>query len=187
MVRLTAGPTSVLFTGDLGRPHDPVMLEPARPPASDYVVVESTYGDRRHDSIDPQERLAAVIARTAARGGAVLVPAFAVGRAQSLLYHLYKLKESGRLPPVPIFLDSPMAVDASDIFCRHGGEHRLTHAECRSMCGVAHYVRSVEESKSLDHRAMPTVIISASGMATGGRVLHHLKAMAPDPKRARSC
>lgn len=182
MVRLDDGAVSVLFSGDLGRPHDPVMLEPARRPASDFVVVESTYGDRRHDTTDVEQRLAEIVSSTAARGGTVIIPAFAVGRAQSLLYHLDRLKRRGALPPIPIYLDSPMAIDASDILCRHVGDHRLGDGECRRMCSVAHYVQSVEESKSLDRQTMPMVIVSASGMATGGRVLHHLKAMAPDPR-----
>lgn len=182
MVRLDDGAVSVLFSGDLGRPHDPVMLEPARRPASDFVVVESTYGDRRHDTTDAEQRLSEIISTTAARGGTVIIPAFAVGRAQSLLYYLDRLKRRGDLPPIPIYLDSPMAIDASDILCRHVGDHRLGDGECRRMCNVAHYVQSVEESKSLDRQTMPMVIVSASGMATGGRVLHHLKAMAPDPR-----
>ena len=101
-----------------------------------------------------------------------------------MLYHLNRLRQTGHLPSLPIYLDSPMAVDASDIFCRHAGEHKLPESECRRMCSVAHYVQSVDESKALDRQTMPKVIISASGMATGGRVLHHLKAMAPDPRNA---
>lgn len=182
MAHVTHEGTSVLFSGDLGRAGDPIMLEPAQPPASDYLVVESTYGDRRHEKLDPEQKLADIIAKTAARGGTVLVPAFAVGRAQSLLYYLHRLKSAGRMAQIPVFLDSPMAVSASDIFCRHLGDHKLTETECTSMCSVAHYVRNAAESKALDHSAMPAVIISASGMATGGRVLHHLKVMAPDPR-----
>ena len=182
MVRLSDAETSVLFSGDLGRPHDPVMVAPTPRPASDFVVVESTYGDRRHDTTDAEQRLAEIVSATAARGGTVIIPAFAVGRAQSLLYHLDRLKQRGALPPVPIYLDSPMAIDASDIFCRYAGDHRLSRGECRRMCDGVHYVRSAEESKALDRQTMPMVIISASGMATGGRVLHHLKAMASDPR-----
>jgi len=182
MVRLSDGAVSVLFSGDLGRPHDPVMLEPARRPVSDFLVVESTYGDHRHEATDGEQGLAEIISGTAARGGAVVIPAFAVGRAQSLLFHLDRLRRRGDIPPIPIYLDSPMAIDASDILCRHAGEHRLAEGECRRMCDVARYVQSAEESKSLDRQTMPRVVISASGMATGGRILHHLKAMAPDPR-----
>lgn len=122
------------------------MFEPAQPPASDYLVVESTHGDRRHEKLDPEQKLAGIIARTAARGGTVLAPAFAVGRAQSLLYYLHRLKSASRMPQIPVFLDSPMAVSASDIFCRHLGDHKLTPAECRSACSMVHYTGFVSSS-----------------------------------------
>jgi metallo-beta-lactamase family protein len=146
------------------------------------LIIESTYGNRRHDRRDPAEALAQIVEKTVSRGGTVVIPAFAVGRAQSLLFHLYRLKSQGRLSSVPIYLDSPMAVDASEIFCRETRDHKLPEAECRRSCAVARYVRSVEESKALTADPMPKVIISASGMATGGRVVHHLKRYAPDPR-----
>jgi len=149
---------------------------------ADYLVVESTYGNRRHDRTDPQAALAEIIELTTGRGGTVIIPAFAVGRAQTLLYHLERLKASGRLTNVPIFLNSPMAFDASDILCRHMEDQKLSEAACKRACGVARYVRDVEESKALNENPMPKVIVSASGMATGGRVLHHLKRFAPDPR-----
>jgi len=158
------------------------MVDPTAIRHADYLLVESTYGDRVHEVQDPEATLANVITRTAARGGTVIIPAFAVGRAQTLLFHLDRLKKAERIPDLPVFLDSPMAIDASEIFCNHLGEHRLTAAECRSACAVARYVQSVEESKELDANTVPKVIISASGMATGGRVLHHLKHFAPDPR-----
>ncbi len=182
IVELIAGGTTLVFSGDLGRSGDPIMRDPAIVRQADFLVVESTYGDRTHEPTDPEDALAEVIARTAQRGGVVLVPTFAVGRAQTLLYHLDRLKRAQRIPDLPIFLDSPMAVDASGIFCDHLGEHRLTPEQCRSLCRVARYVSGVEESKGLDRDAMPKVILSASGMATGGRVLHHLKVFAPDPR-----
>lgn len=110
----------------------------------------------------------------------MIIPAFAVGRAQSLLYHLSRLKQSNHIPDVPIFLDSPMAIDASKIFCEHRGEHRLSAHECHKTCGIARYIQSPEESKEIGRAPLPKVIISASGMATGGRVLHHIKHYAPD-------
>lgn len=171
---------TVVFSGDLGRQTDPVMLPPESLRKADYLIVESTYGDRRHDPHDPEEALAKIIGRTVSRGGTLLVPAFAVGRAQSLLYFLQQLKASHRIPNVPIYLDSPMAVDASDLFCRHSHDHRLSDEECKATCRVAHFVRSVDESKALNGNRMPKIILSASGMATGGRVLHHLKRLAPD-------
>lgn len=173
---------TIVFSGDLGRYNDATMVDPVGIAKADYLVVESTYGNRRHDARDPEDALAEVIGRTVGRGGTVVIPAFAVGRAQSLLFHLHRLKASRRLPDIPVFLDSPMAVDASKIFCKHIADHRLSEDECRGACAVAHYVQSVEESKALMSNSMPKVIISASGMATGGRVLHHLKSYAPDAR-----
>ena len=181
-IQLDWNGTKVVFSGDLGRYNDVTMVDPVQVENADYLVVESTYGNRRHDVRDPEDALAEIIGRTVGRGGTVVIPAFAVGRAQSLMFHLNRLKTSRRIPDVPVFLDSPMAVDASDIFCKHVADHRLTERECREACAVAHYVRSVEESKALTVNSMPKVIISASGMATGGRVLHHLKSYAPDAK-----
>lgn len=112
----------------------------------------------------------------------MLIPAFAVGRAQAILYHLHRLKQARRIPDVPVFLDSPMAIDASEIFGTYAREHRLSAAQCRAFCGVATYVRNAEDSKKLDGNRVPMVLISASGMATGGRILHHLKVFAPDPR-----
>jgi metallo-beta-lactamase family protein len=149
---------------------------------TDYLLVESTYGDRRHDARDGREALAEVVEKTVARGGTVVIPSFAVGRSQTLMFHFDRLKAKGRLSNVPIFLDSPMATEAADAYCRHLSDHRLSAAQCRRACAVAQYVRTVEESKALTANPMPKVIISASGMATGGRVLHHLKRYAPDPR-----
>ena len=129
-----------------------------------------------------KQALAEIIERTVGRGGTVVIPAFAVGRAQALLFHLERLKAAGKLRNVPIFLNSPMATDASDILCRHMPDQRLSEEACRRACGVARYVQSVEESKALNEDPTPKVIVSASGMATGGRVLHHLKRYAPDPR-----
>ncbi|MCC6888918.1 MAG: MBL fold metallo-hydrolase [Hyphomicrobiales bacterium] len=173
---------TIVFSGDLGRYGDPIFHDPVPIKRADYLLVESTYGDRQHDQIGPATALEAVVARTVARGGTVVIPAFAVGRAQSLLYHLRRLKDDGRLGSVPVFLDSPMAVDASEVFCRRLQDHRLSEHQCRMACDVATYVRSTEESKALTANTVPKVIISASGMATGGRVLHHLKRYAPDAK-----
>lgn len=183
-VELTAGDTSIAFSGDLGPPNSATMADPAVVRHADYLVVESTYGNRKHETADPEEALASVITRVAARGGTVLIPAFAVGRTQTILFHLDRLKRADRIPDVPVFLDSPMAIDASEILCRHFGEHRLSEAQCRTACGVTHYVREASESKALDANSMPKIIISASGMATGGRILHHLKFYAPDARNA---
>ena len=181
-VELTAGATTVLFSGDLGRPDDLIMRAPAPIERADYIVAESTYGDRLHDASDAEQLLGQVIQRTAARGGIVVIPAFAVGRAQSLLYAIYRLRQRSEIPDVPVYLNSPMAIDMTDIYHRHRAEHRLSEQECNGMARVATMVRTTEESRALVGRRQPAVIVSASGMATGGRVLHHLKALAPDPR-----
>lgn len=173
---------SVLFSGDLGRPNDRLMPAPARVKQADYLVLESTYGDRLHDSADPRIKLAEVIGRTVERKGVVVIPVFAVGRAQELLYYIHLLKAAGTLPDIPVYLNSPMAVDATRIFHNHRGEHRLTPEQCDALCGTARIVNSVEESKRLNAQRGPMIILAASGMATGGRVVHHLKAFAPDPR-----
>ena len=182
IVTLSDGATTTVFSGDLGRLDDPILPPPTPIRHADYVVVESTYGDRLHDDADPAAQLAGVIHRTAARGGTVLVPSFAVGRAQTLLYHLAALKRDGRIPGLPVFLDSPMAASAQRVFREHAGDLRLTPAECQAVCSVAETTETVEESRRIDRMRYPRVIVSASGMATGGRVLHHLKTLAPDEK-----
>lgn len=181
-VEIRWGGKTVVFSGDLGRYDDPITPDPEPVSHADCLIVESTYGDRRHDPVAPAQALLQVIERTTARGGTAVIPAFAVGRAQELLYLLSKLKQDGALPLTPIYLDSPMATDATDLLCRHGADHKLAEDVCRASCEVATYTRDVEESKALSHNSMPKVIISASGMATGGRVLHHLKAYGPDAR-----
>jgi metallo-beta-lactamase family protein len=174
--------TSILFSGDIGRPNDPIMVAPSIVRKANYLVIESTYGDRRHDPTDPQVALASIINRTIKRRGVIVVPAFAVGRAQSLLYYIHLLKKSKAIPNIPVFLNSPMAANVNHVFHDHLGEHRLTPPQCEAMCNAAHIVNSVEESKALNNRKGPMILIAASGMATGGRVLHHLEAFAPDPR-----
>lgn len=176
------GGKRIAFSGDLGRYGDPIMHDPAPVSEADYVVIESTYGNRIHEQGDPTEMLGSVIERTVQRGGTVVIPAFAVGRAQSLLYHLWKLRSSGRLSTIPIYLDSPMAISATDLLHAHRNDHRLSTEDCASVCGIAIYTRDVEASKEITASSFPKVVISASGMATGGRVLHHLKAFAPGRK-----
>jgi metallo-beta-lactamase family protein len=180
MIEITWGDHILLFSGDLGRPLDTTMKPPEVVARADWLVVESTYGNRKHNGASAEDALAEAIGRAAARGGSVIVPAFAVGRSQTLLVHLYRLRAAKRIPDLPIFFDSPMAIDATEIFQRHKDDHKLSAAEVRAAFAVARYVHTSEESKSLDQMAMPKVIVSASGMATGGRVLHHLKSYAPD-------
>lgn len=172
----------VLFSGDLGRSDDLLMRPPAAPPAADWVVIESTYGDRRHAAVDPEAELGGAIHRAVERGGVVVVPAFAVGRAQLLLHLIAQLKSRRVIPDIPVFLNSPMASDVRQLYHEHAGEHRLTKEECDAMCRAAHVVNTVEESKQLNARPGPMILIAGSGMATGGRVVHHLKAFASDAR-----
>jgi len=181
-VRLDDGSRSILFSGDIGRPHDLVLKPPVQMDGADYLVVESTYGDRPHKNSDPLLELGKVINRTAARGGVVVIPAFAVGRAQSLLHCIQLLKAQGVIHNIPVYLNSPMAASAMQVYLKHKSELRLTAAECDALAHAAHIVQTPEESRLLNARHGPMVIIAASGMATGGRVVHHLKAFAPDKR-----
>lgn len=173
----------LVFSGDLGRYGDPLMPAPLPIPQADYLVIESTYGNRAHGKESVLDALEAIIVRTVRRGGTVVIPSFAVGRAQSLLYHLWQLKQAKRLPrDLPVFLDSPMASGAVDVYLRHLADQRLTRADARAALTMATCVTDVEQSKALDASPMPKIIVSASGMATGGRVIHHLKHYLPDPR-----
>jgi metallo-beta-lactamase family protein len=181
-VRIEHAGLSLTFSGDLGRSKDLVMKSPDAPRATDYLIVESTYADRLHPAVDPDDELARWLASACARGGVTVIPAFAVGRAQALLLRIARLKETKQLPDVPVYLDSPMATDVTALYSRLGSEHRLSAEEVASMCRCAQLINSAQESKSLDQRHGPLIILSASGMATGGRVIHHLKAFAGDPR-----
>ncbi|MFZ5477861.1 MAG: MBL fold metallo-hydrolase [Myxococcota bacterium] len=183
-VRIEGDGTDVVFSGDVGRPNDPLMHPPRPFREARNLVVESTYGDRRHEAGDPADALAAVVRRVAKRGGIVMIPAFAVGRSQEILLILARLKAAGAIPDVPVYLNSPMAIDATRIFCGHPGEHRLSPAECHAMCHVATYVRETKDSIELNGKRGPMVVIAGAGMLTGGRILHHLKAWGADPKNA---
>ncbi|MDI3211091.1 MBL fold metallo-hydrolase [Arthrobacter sp. AL12] len=183
-VHVRIGSRSVHFTGDLGRADDPLMYPPRPLVASDVLVTESTYGIRKHSTVDPEQQLRDIINRVAKRGGVVLFAAFAVGRAETLMLYLSRLRSKNLIPDIPVYLNSPMAIDASGMYQRHPEEHRLKEQEYMNMYKVAKLTRSVDESKLLNLRGGPMIIISASGMLTGGRVLHHLAAYGPDPKNA---
>lgn len=157
-----------------------MMHAPEAVPEADYIVIESTYGNRRHNPGDALEALAEVIERTVRRGGTVVIPAFAVGRAQALIHDVWRLRQKGRLQNVPAYLDSPMAINASDLLHQHAQEHKLSRHEYEDACAAVTYVRDVEASKALSANRYPKIIIAASGMATGGRVLHHIAAFGPD-------
>ncbi|WP_395686329.1 MBL fold metallo-hydrolase RNA specificity domain-containing protein [Caenimonas koreensis] len=181
-VQVDNGSRSVLFSGDIGRPNDMVLKPPVQMDGADYLVVESTYGDRVHEASAPLDMLADVVNRTTKRGGVVVIPAFAVGRAQSLLHCLRILRTQGRIADVPVYLNSPMAASATAAYLKHGDQLRLDRGECEAMASLPHIVQTPEESEALNSRKGPMIIIAASGMATGGRVVHHLKAFAPDPR-----
>ncbi|HEX6833492.1 MAG TPA: MBL fold metallo-hydrolase [Rudaea sp.] len=182
-VALDDGRNTLVFSGDLGRPHDAVMLPPRAIERADWLLIESTYGDRVHSRVSAEDELAAAVARTIRRGGVVVVPAFAVGRTQALLHCIHRLKAQGRIPAaLPVYLDSPMACDVTTLYQRFASEHRLDRTECEATCHTATFVTSVEQSKKLAASHRPMILIAASGMAAGGRVVHHLRAFAPDPR-----
>lgn len=175
---------SIAFSGDLGRKSDPVTRFPEFFKGADVLVVESTYGNREHSKADPLSQLCEVILKTIQRKGVLLIPSFAVGRAQQVQYYIDQLKQAKKIPNVPVFLNSPMAKSANTVFCSHFDETKLSLAEAKKVCSAAHPIGSVEESIALNLSKDSMIIIAASGMATGGRVLHHLKAFAPDPKNS---
>jgi metallo-beta-lactamase family protein len=177
-----SGAKSIAFSGDLGRKGDPITRDPNFDLGADDLVVESTYGNRRHLESNPKEELGKVIMRTFERKGTLLIPSFAVGRAQLILHYIRQLKLNKSIPDIPVFLNSPMALKANHVFSEHAEESKMSRQEAREICATATSVTSVEESIALNERKDPVIIIAASGMATGGRVLHHLKTVAPDPK-----
>ena len=172
----------ILFSGDVGRPSDFIMKTPTAPVYADYLVVESTYGNRLHDKRDIKDNLADAVNETLRHGGTVLIPAFAVGRSQMVIYLLYQLQRKGLIPRVPIYLDSPMAISATELLLRHHQLHRLSAQECKAMEENVHFCRTVDQSIALNNLQSPAIIVSASGMATGGRVLHHLMRLITDSR-----
>ncbi len=183
-LQLKVGASTIHFSGDLGRAKDTVMNPPANFQGADILVVESTYGDRSHPEVNPEDELELGLKPVLERGGTVVIPAFAVGRTQALMLSLWRLMETGRIPRVPIYVNSPMAQNATHMYHRHQEEHKVDTAEFEAMYSVAKLVQTVEESKALNENKLAKVIISASGMMTGGRVLHHVKAFGSDPKNA---
>jgi metallo-beta-lactamase family protein len=171
----------ILFSGDVGRPDDMLMNPPDMPPDADTVLIESTYGNREHPHENLIAELAPALRKVSARGGVAVVPVFAVGRAQAVLHAIAKMKAQGDIPHgLPVFLDSPMAVHTTDLFQRHPDAHRLNAHELKDLKHMATMIESVEASKALSNRHGPMVVLAASGMATGGRVLHHLARYLPD-------
>jgi metallo-beta-lactamase family protein len=181
-LRLELGSTSITFSGDVGRANDPVMKAPEPLRDTAYLVIESTYGDRRHPATDVLDELARVVNETIERRGTLVVPAFAVGRAQHLLHLLAELEAQRRIPALKVYLDSPMAIDATHLFCQHRIDHQISEAACTRMCKLPEYTPTADQSKAIDRSREPSIIISASGMATGGRVIHHLRRFLPDAR-----
>lgn len=176
------------FTGDLGRPHHPILRDPQRLPRIDYLITESTYGNRLHEAIESmKERLHRIVHDTVERGGRLIIPAFSVGRTQNLVYYLAELFHEGRLPPVKVFVDSPLAIEATHVYRDHPECYDRETLEMLANdvnpfgFGLLTYTRSQEESMALNTLREPCIVIAASGMCEGGRILHHLKHGVGDP------
>ncbi|NDE51896.1 MAG: MBL fold metallo-hydrolase [Actinobacteria bacterium] len=181
-VQLRDDDVRVTFSGDVGRPDSRVMQPPSRLQPTDVLVLESTYGNKAHPVDDSRQRLKSIANDTLSRGGTLLIPSFAVGRTQEILSLLSDLRVEGEIPDIPVYVNSPMATDATELFLRFRDEHKLSPSQCQRMSQHVQYVRSVEGSKALTRDESPKIVISASGMATGGRVLRHLTQLAPDPR-----
>jgi metallo-beta-lactamase family protein len=180
----------VVFSGDLGRYDQPILNDPTPPSRADFLLCESTYGDRDHPDGSVPDALADAINRVAERGGAVVIPSFAVGRTQTLMYYLRQLAEAKRIPQLPVYVDSPMAINVTDIYARHREDHDLDFATREQgpqgdplNLRAVHLTQTVDDSKAINNVAS-CIIISASGMATGGRILHHLVQRLPNPRNA---
>jgi len=183
-------PFTIIFSGDVGRYDEPILNDPSAADEADYLLVESTYGDRLHDQHNPKDRLAEIINATAARGGKIIIPAFAVGRTQLLVYYLRELEDEGRIPVLPVAVDSPMGAEATRLYTRHKEDHDMDMQRLENLrrnplaTRNFHLVQGRSGSKALMGEKGPMIIISASGMATGGRVLHHLARFLPDSNSA---
>ncbi|HET6440541.1 MAG TPA: MBL fold metallo-hydrolase, partial [Anaeromyxobacter sp.] len=181
-------PRRILFSGDLGRYGAPILPDPEPGAAADALLVESTYGGKRHEGEAPDAALSAEVKRAAERGGVLLIPAFAIGRTQEILFTLKALEQARAIPELPVYVDSPMAVDATPLFLAHREDqdeemaHRVAAGEEPLRPARLSFVRSVAQSKGLNDQSGPFILLSASGMATGGRVLHHLARLLPDPR-----
>jgi metallo-beta-lactamase family protein len=180
----------IVFSGDIGRYDQPILNDPEPPSHADYLLCESTYGDRDHPAGDVNEELAVIVNRVAKRGGAIVIPAFAVGRTQTLMYILRELENQQRIPRLPVYVDSPMAISVTSLYMAHPEDHDLEFAQLERSggdplnCHEVHMTRTVEESKQINSVTSPCIILSASGMATGGRILHHLARRLPDARNA---
>jgi metallo-beta-lactamase family protein len=183
----------VVFSGDIGRYDQPILNDPTTPSTTqlDVLLCESTYGDREHPDGDVAQLLADIVNRVVKRGGSIVIPSFAIGRTQTFMYYLRELEDAQKIPRVPVYVDSPMALSATDLYLKHHEDHDLdfTRAEDGGKGDPLdvhefHLARTAEESKAINSVKTPCIIISASGMVSGGRVLHHLAQRLPDPKNA---
>ncbi|MGC2670809.1 MAG: MBL fold metallo-hydrolase [Candidatus Acidiferrum sp.] len=182
----------VVFSGDIGRYDQPILKDPTTPPSkADVLLCESTYGDREHAAGDPAELLAGIVNRVAKRGGSIVIPAFAIGRTQTFMYYLRQLEDQQRIPRLPVYVDSPMALSATDLYLKYKEDHDLDFLREESGgkgdpldVHEFHLTRSVEDSKAINNVKTPCIIVSASGMLSGGRVLHHLAQRLPDARNA---
>lgn len=181
-VIVSDGTQKLTFSGDLGRPHQLIMKSPPPLTQTDFLVIESTYGNRRHEKDDTLKIIGEAVHATVARKGVLVIPCFAIARTEAILYCLYQLKQKGMLPNIPIFLDSPMAISAVSLLCDFKDEYILSPVLCRDMLNIATDTRTAEESKKLDLMTSPAIIIAGSGMADGGRVVFHLKRFISDAK-----
>jgi metallo-beta-lactamase family protein len=181
--------TLVVFSGDVGRYDQPILKDPESPTGADFLLCESTYGDRDHPAGSVEDELADIVNRTAKRGGAVVIPSFAVGRTQTLMYYLRDLEEKQRIPHLPVYVDSPMAINVTGLYMSHHEDHDADFTKQETTgnhdplnCHEVHMTRTVEDSKKINDVVSPCIIISASGMITGGRIKHHLAKRLPDSR-----
>ncbi|HEY2458498.1 MAG TPA: MBL fold metallo-hydrolase [Candidatus Acidoferrum sp.] len=182
----------VVFSGDIGRYDQPILNDPVTPTSKqiDALLCESTYGDREHESGDPAAMLEDVVNRVSKRGGSIVMPAFAVGRTQTFMFYLRQLEDQQKIPKLPVYVDSPMALSATDLYLKHKEDHDMEFSKLEQGSGDPlnvhnfHLTRSVEQSKQINNVKTPCIIISASGMVTGGRVLHHLAQRLGDARNA---
>src|SRR5712671_3644559 len=187
-----ANKTIVVFSGDIGRYEQPILNDPITPPSkADVLLCESTYGDRDHQAGDAAELLAAIVNRVAKRGGSIVIPAFAIGRTQTFMYYLRQLENQQRIPRLPVYIDSPMALSATDLYLKYAQDHDLEFTRVDDNgkgdpldVHQFHLTRTTDESKQINNVKTPCIIVSASGMITGGRVLHHLAQRLSDARNA---
>lgn len=181
-VILSDGKQTLTFSGDLGRPNQLIIKAPDYPKQTDFLVVESTYGDTLHEQGDPIEALGEIVNEAVAQGGKVIIPAFGVGRTQKILYCLYLLRQKKVIPEIPIFLDSPMAIKVTDLYARFPDEIKLSKDLCKAVFSIATCTPTIEDSKHINNAKGAAIIIAGSGMADGGRVLHHFMRYISDAK-----